>query len=336
MEESRDGDWTLVARKPYFGLPTACPVCLPLYIYLKFARFPFNLEFNSAYPDSGLLSHRLFSVFSFRLASRYQIPYIEAGTYVAYNNEKGGVIQYMKQDGVVDLDAEFSSDPEWVSMKAMISSWLADAITYELWIGSADSSSMKIYYSDLPWVIGKGLFVKQVYDVKQQLHITKQNVEQRESELFDRAKNAYRALSTKLGEHDFLFESRPTSLDADLVAHVLFTVQALPEESVLRTALLEHGNLIRYAEKHNNDLLKSGPSSASLPQFPSPASSQASSSSKSKRKPKREQTEEEKAFKRKAKYFLGAQLVAVLLFLSLLGSSGASDMGIDEDDEDYE
>ncbi|CAN1811312.1 Mitochondrial outer membrane import complex protein METAXIN [Linum perenne] len=319
MEESRDGDWTLVARKPYFGLPTACPVCLPLYIYLKFARFPFNLEFNSAYPDSD------------------QIPYIEAGTYVAYNNEKGGVIQYMKQDGVVDLDAEFSSDPEWVSMKAMISSWLADAITYELWIGSADSSSMKIYYSDLPWVIGKGLFVKQVYDVKQQLHITKQNVEQRESEvLFDRAKNAYRALSTKLGEHDFLFESRPTSLDADLVAHVLFTVQALPEESVLRTALLEHGNLIRYAEKHNNDLLKSGPSSASLPQFPSPASSQASSSSKSKRKPKREQTEEEKAFKRKAKYFLGAQLVAVLLFLSLLGSSGASDMGIDEDDEDYE
>ncbi|CAN1811313.1 Mitochondrial outer membrane import complex protein METAXIN [Linum perenne] len=317
MEESRDGDWTLVARKPYFGLPTACPVCLPLYIYLKFARFPFNLEFNSAYPDSD------------------QIPYIEAGTYVAYNNEKGGVIQYMKQDGVVDLDAEFSSDPEWVSMKAMISSWLADAITYELWIGSADSSSMKIYYSDLPWVIGKGLFVKQVYDVKQQLHITKQNVEQRESE--QRINGSVSTVTIPILYQTKLFLlCRPTSLDADLVAHVLFTVQALPEESVLRTALLEHGNLIRYAEKHNNDLLKSGPSSASLPQFPSPASSQASSSSKSKRKPKREQTEEEKAFKRKAKYFLGAQLVAVLLFLSLLGSSGASDMGIDEDDEDYE
>ncbi|CAN1222774.1 hypothetical protein LINGRAPRIM_LOCUS668, partial [Linum grandiflorum] len=110
---------------------------------------------------------------------------------------------------------------------------------------------------------------------------------------------------------------------------------------VLRTALLEHGNLIKYAEKHNNDFLNSGTSSASLPQFPSPASSHArimSSilGSKSKRKPKREQTEEEKAFKRKAKYFLGAQVVAVLLFLSLLGSSGSSDMGIDEDDEDYE
>ncbi|CAN1811308.1 Mitochondrial outer membrane import complex protein METAXIN [Linum perenne] len=211
MEESRDGDWTLVARKPYFGLPTACPVCLPLYIYLKFARFPFNLEFNSAYPDSD------------------QIPYIEAGTYVAYNNEKGGVIQYMKQDGVVDLDAEFSSDPEWVSMKAMISSWLADAITYELWIGSADSSSMKIYYSDLPWVIGKGLFVKQVYDVKQQLHITKQNVEQRESEV-----TILSLMSFYLPAIPILYQTklfllcRPTSLDADLVAHVLFTVQALP------------------------------------------------------------------------------------------------------------
>ncbi|CAI0427819.1 unnamed protein product [Linum tenue] len=56
------------------------------------------------------------------------------------------------------------------------------------------------------------------------------------------------------------------------------------------------------------------------------------SGSKPKRKPKREKTEEEKSFQRKAKYFIGAQLVAVLLFLSLLGSSSKADL--DEDDED--
>ncbi|CAI0427817.1 unnamed protein product [Linum tenue] len=315
MEESRDGDWTLVARKPYFGLPTACPVCLPVYIYLKFARCPFNLEINSAYPDSD------------------QIPYVEGGTYVAYNNEKGGVIQQLKQDGVVDLDSEFSSLPEWVSMKAMMSSWLADAITYELWLGSGENSAKQIYYSDLPWVIGKVLFVKQVYDVKQRFNISKQNAEKKEEEIYDRAKAAYRALSTMLGEQDFLFENRPTSLDADLVGHVLFTLKALPEDSVIRAALLEHGNLVRYAERHKNDFLTSGQSSASASNFqPPPSAAQASSSSKPKRKPKREKTEEEKSFQRKAKYFIGAQLVAVLLFLSLLGSSSKADL--DEDDED--
>lgn len=51
MEEREE--FTLVTRKPYFGLPTACPTCLPVYLYLKLARFPFHLAFNSVYPDSG-------------------------------------------------------------------------------------------------------------------------------------------------------------------------------------------------------------------------------------------------------------------------------------------
>ncbi|CAI0427822.1 unnamed protein product [Linum tenue] len=209
MEESRDGDWTLVARKPYFGLPTACPVCLPVYIYLKFARCPFNLEINSAYPDSD------------------QIPYVEGGTYVAYNNEKGGVIQQLKQDGVVDLDSEFSSLPEWVSMKAMMSSWLADAITYELWLGSGENSAKQIYYSDLPWVIGKVLFVKQVYDVKQRFNISKQNAEKKEEERMAVIVSTIASANT-MSKNKLFHPCRPTSLDADLVGHVLFTLKALP------------------------------------------------------------------------------------------------------------
>jgi metaxin len=47
--------YTLVARKPSFDLPTACPNCLPAYIYLKLAQLPFELAFNSTFPDSGLL-----------------------------------------------------------------------------------------------------------------------------------------------------------------------------------------------------------------------------------------------------------------------------------------
>lgn len=114
-----------------------------------------------------------------------QIPYIESdsGDYVAYNNEKGGVIERLKGDGIIDLDSELYSVPEWISTKAMLSSWLADAIQYELWVGSDGCSAQKIYCSDLPWPIGKVLFLKQVHSVKQQLGINKNNAEQKEEEV---------------------------------------------------------------------------------------------------------------------------------------------------------
>lgn len=113
-----------------------------------------------------------------------QIPFVESGDYVAYNNENGGVLQKLKEDGIVDLDADVSGIPEWVSYKAMVESWLVDAVLYELWVGSDGKAAHKIYYSDLPWPIGKILYYKQVYVVKQLLGITSENAERREEEVF--------------------------------------------------------------------------------------------------------------------------------------------------------
>nr|TKR74900.1 hypothetical protein D5086_0000290940 [Populus alba] len=264
-------EYTLVARKPSFGLPTGCPICLPLFIYLKFSNFPFHLVFNNTFPDSD------------------QIPYIESGTYVAYNDENGGVIKSLKEDGIVDLDTDFSSFPEWISRKAMVSTWLADAIMYELWVGSDGTSARTIYHSGLPWLIGKALLMKQVHVVKQRLGITKENAERREAE----------------------------------------------ESSMLQSALLEHGNLIRYAEKLKTDFMEAG-SSSSVPQFLSDASSTSTRRSKPKKQPKRERTEEEKTFRRRARYFLVTQVVAVLVFLSVMSSNDFSEVEVDEDEDEDE
>jgi hypothetical protein len=70
MEEEEEvnnerGEYTLVVRKPCFGLPTACPSCLSLYIYLKFAQLPFLLDFNSTYPDSGIQRFIYLFIFCF-------------------------------------------------------------------------------------------------------------------------------------------------------------------------------------------------------------------------------------------------------------------------------
>ncbi|KAF4381260.1 hypothetical protein G4B88_009588 [Cannabis sativa] len=314
--------YTLVVRKPCFGLPTACPSSLPLYLYLRFANVPFQLDFNLVFPDSD------------------QIPYIESGDYVAYNNEKGGVIERLKRDGIIDLDTELYSVPEWISTKAMLSSWLADAITYELWVGSDSSSAETIYCSDLPWPIGKVLFLKQVHSVKQQLGITKDNAEQKGEEIYRRAGIAYEALSTRLGAQDFLFENRPSSLDAIFLGQALIVLQALPEMSVLRRKLLEHGNLVRYVERVKTEFVETGPS-YSVPHFRADSSSSIpkkgpSKSSKPKSKPKKEKTKEEKTFKRRAKYFLATQLVAVLLFLTLMGRPDDVEVDLDDDDEGYD
>ncbi|KAI7751619.1 hypothetical protein M8C21_014763, partial [Ambrosia artemisiifolia] len=261
---------TLVTRKPCFGLPTACPSCLPVYIYLKLANVPFDLSYNLTFPDSD------------------QIPYVDSDTYVAYNNEKGGVIESLKEDKIVNLDSEVQDLPEWVSTTAMINSWLSDAILYELWVGLDGSTAHKIYYSDLPWPIGKVLYLKQVYNVKQLLGISKDNAERREEE----------------------------------------------ETSVLRGKLLEQPNLALYADKHKAELLDAASSSSSDPSSSSsiPRRGPSNWSSKPKSKPKRERTQEEKNFRRKAKYFLITQMVAVLVFLSLLG--GSDDTEVDDVDGD--
>ncbi|KAK3001204.1 hypothetical protein RJ639_021998 [Escallonia herrerae] len=283
-----------------------------------------------------------------------EIPYVESGDYVAYNNEKGGVIEALKEDGIVDLDSEISMVSEWISTKAMICSWLSAAVTYELWLGSDASSAHKIYYSDLPWPVGKLLYLKQMVVAKQVLGITNENAERKSEEIYRNATIAYKALSARLGEQSFFFENRPTSLDAIFLAHALFTLQALPESSVLRSKLAEHNNLLRYADSKAH-LLVAGSPSPSVPSSHSDQSSSASrqgpsnrsnfndcglklakdgqnaktvSGSKPKSKPKREKTQEERTFKRRSKYFLLTQLVGVLVFLSLLGGS--------EDTEDYD
>ncbi|ESW26727.1 hypothetical protein PHAVU_003G142900 [Phaseolus vulgaris] len=312
---------TLVVRKPCFGLPTGCPQCLSAYIYLKFAQIPFHLDFHLNDPHTD------------------KIPYFEFGDSVTYNNEKEGIIECLKKDaGVVDLDSGVSTLPEWISTKAILTTWLADALAYELWVGRESSSAYAIYYSDLPWPLGKILSWKKAHCVKLKHGITNDNAEVKKEEIYERANSAYDALSSSLGEQNYLLENRPSSLDAIFLAHGLVVLQTLPESSVLRIKFLEHANLVRYVQQCKTELLEAAPSPSSVPQFRTGSSSSASrgqSGSKPKNKPKREKTQEEKTFKRKAKYFVVAQLVAVVVFLTLMTTFDDAELELDDGGFDY-
>ncbi|KAI4335386.1 hypothetical protein L6164_014032 [Bauhinia variegata] len=312
---------TLVVRKSCYGLPTACPQCLTAYFYLKFAQVPFDLAFHLNYPDSD------------------QIPYFETGNYVAYDNEKGGLIERLKKD-FADLDTEVSSVLEWTPAKVLLTTSLADALTYELFVGCEGISAYNIYYSDLPWPMGRILYLKQVNSTKQKYGITIDNAEIKEEEIYSRANSAYGYLSTQLGEQNYLLENRPSSLDATFLAHALIVLQALPETSSLRSKLLQYDNLLRYVQKYKGELIDAGTTSSFVPRH-SDASSSAprgrpsSWSSKPKSKPKREKTKEEKTFRRRAKLFVLAQLISVFLFLTLIAGSGDAEVDLDDDNEGY-
>ncbi|KAH0993435.1 hypothetical protein GBA52_004918 [Prunus armeniaca] len=109
------------------------------------------------------------------------------------------------------------------------------------------------------------------------------------------------------------------------------------ETSVLRSKLLEHENLVRYVDRLKTEFVDAG-SSSSVPNYPSSAAPRrgpSNWSSKPKSKPKREKTKEEKSFKRRSKYFLVAQLVSVVLFVTLMARADDAEIELD-DDEGYE
>ncbi|KAH7671679.1 metaxin protein [Dioscorea alata] len=325
MSDEKEEGLVLVARKGGFGLPTACPDCLPVYLHLKLAHAQFDLQFDVANPDSD------------------HVPYVECGDYVTFNNEKGGVMESLKEDNIVDLDSKLQSNviPEWLSTKAMICSWLTVAAQYELWVASDGSVADTIYFSDLSWPIRKALHWKQTQAMKKILGTTTLTAADKEEEIYRKAAKSYEALSWRLGDQPYFFENRPTSVDSMFLGHALFVLHVLPDTSVLRSNLLKHNNLVSYAGNLKAELLEAS-SSSSVPRSPFDASTstprrRASQwKSKPKQKPKKEKTEEEKTFRRRAKYFLAAQFVAILVFLSLLGGTNDPELDAGDDEMAYE
>ena len=114
----------------------------------------------------------------------------------------------------------------------MINSWLNTAALYELWVESDGTVADAIYFSDLPWPIRRILHWKQSRDNKNLLGITKLNALEKEDEvlhwflsyryiffcgsevrricgqIYRKAKQAYEALSLRLGDQKFFFDNR--------------------------------------------------------------------------------------------------------------------------------
>ncbi|KAL3685307.1 hypothetical protein R1sor_003329 [Riccia sorocarpa] len=317
-----DTGLVLLVRSGAWGLPTACPVCLPPYIYLKLAGVAFTPQYATFQPDSD------------------DLPVLEYGNVVGYGSESGGIVGVLKREKICDLDEGLpdSAKADLNAYSAIVNSWLSDALLHELWLKENEKVVAQVYLSSLPWPVNKAIDWKQRRAVERHLGINTENVAERSAELYRKAAAAYEALSIRLQDQDYFVAGKPTSLDAAVLGHVFFVQHAPLELSFLKEQLNKHRNLVVYAEKMESKLL--GDSAPTV--FPPPRSSSpppgsyASSSSRgtagpsnTKAAPKK-RSEKDKLFRKRAKYFIIAQVAAVLLYVVFAGIE-VEDEGLEDD-----
>jgi metaxin len=316
------GDLVLVTRPAAFGLPSACPACLPVFLYLRLAAVSFQEQVTAVEPDSE------------------DLPSVEYGENVGFASENGGVVEFLRREKIVDLDAGLSDSEkaELETCKAMMESWVADASAYELWMRDNDRQCKAVYFSELPWGLVQALDWKQRLAVMQRLGVTPENAAARSEELFRKASNAYSALSVLLGDQKFFFNNRPTSLDALVLGHLLFHMKVPFEISTLKGEIYKYQNLVNYAESWSKQLL--GEDGAPIdpafsPKAPPPPPSKAAPPKEREKPAKKPRSDKDIIFKRRAKYFVIAQFVAVLMYVVFAGFE-VDDDGDDDGGEDDE
>lgn len=118
-------------------------------------------------------------------------------------------------------------------------------------------------------------------------------------------------------------------MDALFLAHALIVLRVPLRDSQLKEELLKHPNLVKYTEALQIelfDLSDSVPivrpvhsSSRRTASFSEDTAQASTSTYKTKPKESKERSEKEKVFRRRAKYFLGAQLTAVIIYLVCTG-----------------
>lgn len=318
-ESVPSADLVLLVRQGAFGLPTACPACLPAYIYLKLAAISFEPQFTAVEPDSE------------------DLPLLEYGDRVGFASDNGGIVEFLRSEKIVDLDAGLDENEkaELETCKAMMGSWVADASAYELWMRDNDRAAKAVYFSELPIALVHALDWKQRLAVMQRLGITPENVTARSEDIFRKASNAYSALSVLLDDHKFFFNGRPTSLDALVLGHLLFHLRVPFELSTLKGEILKHENLVNYVEELSKELLGGGETSPDSEFFPKapPAPIRIKKAAKV-TPPKPVRTEKDTRMRKRAKYFIITQLVAVLMYVVFAGIEvEESGDGAGEDDE---
>eukprot|EP00245_Coleochaete_scutata_P007974 TRINITY_DN23822_c0_g1_i1.p1 TRINITY_DN23822_c0_g1~~TRINITY_DN23822_c0_g1_i1.p1 ORF type:complete len:329 (+),score=68.01 TRINITY_DN23822_c0_g1_i1:3-989(+) len=322
--------YVLLHHSPAWNLPAACPECLKSMAYLELAVVNFTCHVCYNMPDSD------------------QLPALEDDferKEVALSSEPGGIIGWLRKHRGIDLDAALTEGErsELRAYTSIVETSLADALQYARWIESENYlTSREAFSIHLPLPLRMVLGWQQRHEAKQKFGSTK-DLSKAGEELYTKAAAGYRALAVRLGENSSFFEGRPTSLDAAVAAHLIFVLEAPYEKNLLKEMIESYPFLVRFANEIKRVLQersyhrepRSPPPFSRIPFGFAGTAPRPPTGTSSKRNEKK--TAKELKFKKRARYFVAAQIIAVVAFVFFAGfvevDEDALDDHVDDDDE---
>jgi hypothetical protein len=113
------------------------------------------------------------------------LPILEYGDLVGFGNDIGGIFEILRRENIADLDHGLadSDRADLQAYTAIVNSWLAEALMYELWLKENDATVAAVYFSSLPWPINKAIDWKQRRSVMSRLGVTSESVADRSAEV---------------------------------------------------------------------------------------------------------------------------------------------------------
>ncbi len=188
----------------YLGVKDTSPCVLKVKTYLQMA--------GVEYEDKNGLE-------SFKKAPRGLLPFIEDGDEII--TDSYFIIEYLKKH-YGDLDAHLSSEQKAHStfIQQSLDSFLYEALLTTRWQGDNWPRIKEAFFSSLPLpsILRRAIAQKTQKKIVCRLnhHMNKYSKE----ELMYLVDNLFASLSTLLGENNYLFNNKPSSLDAVCFAYL--------------------------------------------------------------------------------------------------------------------
>lgn len=237
-----EGDW---------GLPSLDKNCLSVMAYCKFSCIPIEFErTNNPWKFSSESS----------IFKKILNGSIDNLPILTYSEEKitrvADIINFLKRNNWgTDYELSSKQNADAIAYTAMIEEKLSPALLHLWWVDKASYPEVTKpwYMKVMPFPLNYYMSYKKNKTLEDRLvtsHITEHHSKsEREAKIYADAKECLNYLSSKLGDKEYLFGDKPTSLDAIVFGHIAPLLKVVSPNATLSNHLKGCTNLCQMIDR---------------------------------------------------------------------------------------